>query len=81
MGKTLNDVGTSLLEELAAEIAAIEELKPDDVTVDRLCAKTGKKRCFVERLLQEKVRVGEYVCVSVYNPETGRRANAYRVKG
>lgn len=81
MGKTLNDISMSLLEEIAAEINSVEVLREDDVTIERLTQKTpNRKRVFVERILKEKVRTGELICVPCYNPETGRNINAYRVK-
>jgi len=81
MGKTLNDVSESLLDELAAEINSVEVLREDDVTVERLSQRTpGRKRVFAERILKEKVRAGELICVPCYNPETGRQINAYRKK-
>ena len=78
MDKTLNSIGENLLAQLAEEIAQIEDLRSDDVTIDRLIDKTGKKRCFIQRMLFDKVKAGELTCVPCYNPETGRRVNAYR---
>lgn len=67
-----------LFDSLASEIASIPYLERDDVTVPRLAFSTGRKRTFVERMLFEKVRKGELVCVSCFDAETGRRVNAYR---
>ena len=78
MGKTLNDVSGSLLEELVEELNAVEIMTPDDITVSRLAELTGKDRNFITRLLKKKVKGGELVCVSCYNPETGRRGDVYR---
>lgn len=78
MGKTLNDVSASLLEELVAELDAVEMMTPDDITVTRLAELTGKDRNFIARMLKKKVKNGELVCVSCYNPETGRRGDVYR---
>ena len=80
MDKTLNSMSMGLLDELAAEINAIEQLRPDDITVNKLMDLTGRKRCFVERILADKVRAGELVCIPCYNPDTGRKINAYRKK-
>ena len=72
------DIKTALLEQIAEEINSIPRLLPDDITVPKLESMTDKTRCFIERLLKEKVKKGELKKVACYNPETGRAINAYR---
>jgi len=78
MGTTLSDVPESLLEQLAAELNAMEMLRPDDVTIPRLMNLTGKARSFVVRLMQKKVKDGELYPVKCHDPEAGMNVVAYR---
>lgn len=66
-----------LLSELAKEFD-FPPLLPDDVTVDRLVKRTGKRRNAVDYFLIQKVNRGELIKVLCINPETGNRTYAYR---
>lgn len=66
-----------LLGELAKEFD-FPPLLPDDVTVDRLVKRTGKRRNAICNFLSNKLRDGELIRILCVNPETKCRTYAYR---
>ena len=66
-----------LLQVLADEIKAIPILQPDDVTLERLAAASGRKKTMIDKVLRDKVESGELRIVKKYSPATCRTVNVY----
>ena len=66
-----------LLQLLADEIKAIPILQPNDVTIEALAKKTGRRKTMIESLLKSKVEAGELRVIKKYNPASFRNVNVY----
>jgi len=71
---------TDLLQMIVDEINSIQVLEPNDATISRICAMTGRKVPMVTNYLNDKVQGGELVVVKKYDPNTGRNVNVYQAK-
>jgi hypothetical protein len=66
-----------LMDALVAELNSKEFLQPRDVTIKRLALASGRAYSAIEKMMGEKVRMGELVVVKKLDPETSRVVNVY----